>query len=111
MYILIFIIFRSTPIPGFLDDYAFVIKGLLDLYESDLNEEWLEFAEKLQHLQDQYFWDEKNGGYFSTTSSDPSIILRLKEGIFKYFQDNLSLAIKAFMVLYDTSDSCDCVQL
>ncbi|XP_050470847.1 spermatogenesis-associated protein 20 isoform X1 [Bombus huntii] len=69
----------STPIPGFLDDYAFVIKGLLDLYESDLNEEWLEFAEKLQHLQDQYFWDETNGGYFLTTSSDPSIILRLKE--------------------------------
>lgn len=76
--------FRSTPIPGFLDDYAFVIKGLLDLYESDLNEEWLEFAEKLQDLQDQFFWDETNGGYFSTTSNDPSIILRLKEGTFKY---------------------------
>ncbi|KAG6798045.1 spermatogenesis-associated protein 20 [Apis mellifera caucasica] len=69
----------STPIPGFLDDYAFVIKGLLDLYESDLNEEWLEFAEKLQDLQDQFFWDETNAGYFSTTSNDLSIILRLKE--------------------------------
>ncbi|CAD1473058.1 unnamed protein product, partial [Heterotrigona itama] len=69
----------STPISGFLDDYAFVIKGLLDLYESDLNDEWLEFAEKLQDLQNQYFWDEKSGGYFSTTSSDSSVILRLKE--------------------------------
>ncbi|OAD58474.1 Spermatogenesis-associated protein 20 [Eufriesea mexicana] len=69
----------STPIPGFLDDYAFVIKGLLDLYESSLNEEWLEFAEQLQDLQNQYFWDETNGGYFTTTSNDPSIILRLKE--------------------------------
>ncbi|KOC67777.1 Spermatogenesis-associated protein 20, partial [Habropoda laboriosa] len=69
----------STPIPGFLDDYAFVIKGLLDLYEATLNEEWLEFAEKLQDLQNEYFWDEKNGGYFSTTSDDPNIILRLKE--------------------------------
>lgn len=71
---------RSTPIPGFLDDYAFVIKGLLDLYESSLNEEWLEFAENLQDLQDKYFWDETNGGYFSTTSGDPNMILRLKEG-------------------------------
>lgn len=57
---------------------------MLDLYESDLNEEWLEFAEKLQDLQDQFFWDETNAGYFSTTSNDLSIILRLKEGIFKY---------------------------
>ncbi|CAK9818506.1 Spermatogenesis-associated protein 20 [Anthophora plagiata] len=69
----------STPIPGFLDDYAFVIKGLLDLYEASLNEEWLEFAEKLQDLQNEFFWDETNGGYFSTTSNDPKIILRLKE--------------------------------
>ncbi|CAK9826502.1 Spermatogenesis-associated protein 20 [Anthophora retusa] len=69
----------STPIPGFLDDYAFVIKGLLDLYEASLNEEWLEFAEKLQDLQNEFFWDEANGGYFSTTSNDPKIILRLKE--------------------------------
>ncbi|CAL7940875.1 unnamed protein product [Xylocopa violacea] len=69
----------ATPISGFLDDYAFVIKGLLDLYESSLDEKWLEFAEKLQDIQDQYFWDETNGGYFTTTSNDPSIIVRLKE--------------------------------
>ncbi|XP_034187865.1 spermatogenesis-associated protein 20 isoform X1 [Osmia lignaria lignaria] len=69
----------STPIPGFLDDYAFVVKGLLDLYESSLNEQWLEFAEKLQDIQDKLFWDEINGGYFTTTSDDPSIIVRLKE--------------------------------
>mgnify|MGYP004578756237 CR=1 FL=1 len=67
----------------------------MDLYESDLNDEWLEFAEKLQDLQNQYFWDETNGGYFSTTSSDSSVILRLKEGMFKYVSRYLS--IKVFM--------------
>ncbi|XP_076302535.1 spermatogenesis-associated protein 20 isoform X3 [Lasioglossum baleicum] len=69
----------SVPIAGFLDDYAFVVKGLIDLYEASLDEKWLEFAEKLQDIQDELFWDEANGGYFSTTSSDPAVILRLKE--------------------------------
>ncbi|XP_076629161.1 spermatogenesis-associated protein 20 isoform X1 [Colletes latitarsis] len=69
----------SVPISGFLDDYAFVVKGLLDLYEASLQERWLEFAEKLHDIQDKLFWDETNGGYFSTTSDDSVVILRLKE--------------------------------
>ncbi|XP_076243421.1 spermatogenesis-associated protein 20 isoform X2 [Calliopsis andreniformis] len=69
----------SLPIPGFLDDYAFVVKGLLDLYEANLDERWLKFAEELHDIQDELFWDETNGGYFSTTTKDPAIILRLKE--------------------------------
>ncbi|XP_043513110.1 spermatogenesis-associated protein 20 isoform X1 [Frieseomelitta varia] len=94
----------STPIPGFLDDYAFVIKGLLDLYESDLNDEWLEFAEKLQDLQNQYFWDETNGGYFSTTSSDPSIILRLKEAYDGAEPSGNSIAAENLLRLADYFD-------
>ncbi|KAK9301589.1 hypothetical protein QLX08_006037 [Tetragonisca angustula] len=94
----------STPIPGFLDDYAFVIKGLLDLYESDLNDEWLEFAEKLQDLQNQYFWDETDGGYFSTTSSDPSIILRLKEAYDGAEPSGNSIAAENLLRLADYFD-------
>nr|XP_033337553.1 spermatogenesis-associated protein 20 isoform X3 [Megalopta genalis] len=73
------IVQTSEPIAGFLDDYAFTVKGLIDLYEASLDEKWLEFAERLQDIQDELFWDETNGGYFSTTSSDPAVILRLKE--------------------------------
>nr|XP_012145312.1 PREDICTED: spermatogenesis-associated protein 20 isoform X2 [Megachile rotundata]XP_012145313.1 PREDICTED: spermatogenesis-associated protein 20 isoform X2 [Megachile rotundata]XP_012145314.1 PREDICTED: spermatogenesis-associated protein 20 isoform X2 [Megachile rotundata]XP_012145315.1 PREDICTED: spermatogenesis-associated protein 20 isoform X2 [Megachile rotundata]XP_012145316.1 PREDICTED: spermatogenesis-associated protein 20 isoform X2 [Megachile rotundata] len=69
----------NEPIHGFLDDYAFVIKGLLDLYEAGFDEQWLEFAERLQDIQDKLLWDETSGGYFTTTSDDPSIIVRLKE--------------------------------
>lgn len=73
------IVQMSKPIAGFLDDYAFVIRGLLDLYEASLDEKWLKFAEKLQDLQDQYLWDEEDGGYFTTTTRDPNVIVRLKE--------------------------------
>nr|XP_031829780.1 spermatogenesis-associated protein 20 [Nomia melanderi] len=73
------IVQTNVPISGFLDDYSFVVKGLIDLYEASLDEKWLELAEKLQDIQDGLFWDEANGGYFSTTSADPAVILRLKE--------------------------------
>lgn len=69
----------SVPVQGFLDDHAFLIKGLLDLYEANFDEHWLEFAEELQEIQDNRFWDEANGGYFATTEDDSSVILRLKE--------------------------------
>lgn len=74
------ILHSSAPISGFQVDYAFVIRGLLDLYEITFDTHWLEFAEELQDIQDNLFWDNADGGYFSTTLSDRSVILRLKDG-------------------------------
>ena len=71
---------RPNPIQGFVDDYCFLIRGLLDLYEADYDQGWLEWASQLQEKLDQLLWDRENGGYFSTTDADSSILLRLKEG-------------------------------
>ncbi|KAK0168869.1 hypothetical protein PV327_002632 [Microctonus hyperodae] len=69
----------NVPINGFHADYAFMVRGLLDLYEASLNAYWLEFAEELQDIQDKLFWDNENGAYFNTTNEDKNIILRLKD--------------------------------
>ncbi len=66
-------------IEGFADDYAFVIQGLLDLYEAAFDVEWLKFAEELQEAQDRLFFDEKNGGYFATSGKDKNVVLRMKD--------------------------------
>lgn len=73
--------YRQGPstIKGFASDYAFLISGLLDLYETDFNPEWLRWARKLQDTLDLHFWDQEHHGYFSTTDKDPAILLRLKE--------------------------------
>jgi uncharacterized protein YyaL (SSP411 family) len=69
----------AGDVPGFADDYAFFIQGLLDLYESDFDIEWLRWAVELQHKQDTLFWDDEQGGYFSVSGTDPTILIRMKE--------------------------------
>src|SRR5206468_11906668 len=68
-----------SGVEGFADDYAFVVQGLLDLYEASFNVEWLKFATELQATQDRLFFDEKKGGYFSTSGKDASVFLRMKD--------------------------------
>ena len=68
-----------SDIEGFADDYAFVIQGLLDLYEASFDVDWLKFAIRLQETQDRLFLDEKTGGYFSTSGKDASVVLRMKD--------------------------------
>ncbi|KAF3436401.1 hypothetical protein FNV43_RR23493 [Rhamnella rubrinervis] len=73
--------YRNGPskAPGFLDDYAFLISGLLDLYEYGGGTKWLVWAIELQNTQDELFLDRKGGGYFNTPGEDPSVLLRVKE--------------------------------
>eukprot|EP01102_Stenamoeba_stenopodia_P012865 TRINITY_DN4099_c0_g2_i1.p1 TRINITY_DN4099_c0_g2~~TRINITY_DN4099_c0_g2_i1.p1 ORF type:complete len:467 (+),score=92.10 TRINITY_DN4099_c0_g2_i1:73-1473(+) len=67
-----------ADIEAFLDDYAFLIQALLDLYEYDGNTEWVKWAKQLQDAQNNLFLDNQDGGYFSVSGNDPSILLRLK---------------------------------
>ena len=70
----------EAAVDGYQDDYAFLIQGLLDLYEASFDIECLTWALALQKTQDAQFWDDA-GGYFSTTGKDPSILLRIKDDI------------------------------
>lgn len=68
-----------AEIDGYAEDYAFLIFGLLELFAADPDPAWLTWAAELQACQDQLFWDDENGGWFSTTGRDPSVLLRMKE--------------------------------
>jgi len=72
--------YREGPstISGFLSDYAFLIRGLLDLYEADGDTGWLEWAVELQGWQERHFAD-PGGAYFSTRADEADLILRMKE--------------------------------
>ncbi|HWF85420.1 MAG TPA: hypothetical protein VG222_11250, partial [Vicinamibacterales bacterium] len=68
-----------AEIDGYAEDYAYLIFGLLELFQADPNPAWLDWAIELQQRQDELFWDEADGGWFSTTGLDPTVLLRVKE--------------------------------
>jgi uncharacterized protein len=68
-----------AEIEGYAEDYAFLIFGLLELFQADPDPQWLNWAVTLQRRQDALFWDDENGGWFSTTGADPTVLLRMKD--------------------------------
>ena len=64
---------------AYLDDYAFFIHGLLNLYECSFDRKWLTYAFDLQKKQNEFFWDEKNGGYFFSNEDSADLIRRSKD--------------------------------
>eukprot|EP01025_Chloroclados_australasicus_P065487 TRINITY_DN8924_c0_g2_i2.p1 TRINITY_DN8924_c0_g2~~TRINITY_DN8924_c0_g2_i2.p1 ORF type:complete len:842 (-),score=87.45 TRINITY_DN8924_c0_g2_i2:130-2571(-) len=68
-----------SQVSGFADDYAYMIQGLLDLYECSGELKWLQWAEQLQTKMQELFWDEQGGGYFSSSRGDSTILMRMKE--------------------------------
>ena len=63
---------------GVVDDYAFVIAALLDLFEATSEPRWLEEALSLQSFLDSQFADEKSGGYFFTAADGEVLLARQK---------------------------------
>jgi uncharacterized protein YyaL (SSP411 family) len=68
----------QTDYDATLDDYAFLIDGLLELYQSNASWEILSWAIELQHQQDQSLTD-ANAGYFYTPKSQKNLIVRTKD--------------------------------
>ncbi|HXG54059.1 MAG TPA: thioredoxin domain-containing protein [Vicinamibacterales bacterium] len=69
----------DAAIEAYAEDYAYLIWGLLELFQTTGSAEWLEWATELQARQDELFWDGGDGAWFSTTGQDPTVLLRLKE--------------------------------
>ncbi len=69
----------DAAIPGFLDDYAFFVQALIDLYETDFDPAHRALAEQLTADMRARFEDREHGGFFSTVEDDPHLVLRLKE--------------------------------
>ena len=66
-------------IDGYAEDYACVVWGLLELFQAGGDPAWLDWAKQLHATQSRLFRDEADGGWFSTSGDDASVLLRLKE--------------------------------
>jgi uncharacterized protein YyaL (SSP411 family) len=69
----------EVAIPAFLDDYAFMIWGLLELYETTLEPEYLQKAIDLNTELLTHFWDKTHGGFFFTADDAEDLLVRKKD--------------------------------
>ncbi len=65
---------------AYLEDYAFLAEGLLDLYEAGADESYLRTAAKLADYLMTDFHDAEQGGFFTTAKDHESLILRARDG-------------------------------
>jgi len=84
---------KGKRIKGFLNDYVFYCKALLDLYSADYNSEWLKRAFELIKLMISKFYDTDNGGFFSTEAGTRDLITRLKDPYDKIIPSGNSIAL------------------
>ncbi len=64
-------------VPAFLDDYAFLVEGLLQLHGATAEARWLEEAVRLAGEQDRRLGDAAGGGWFAA-GEDPRLLFRSK---------------------------------
>jgi uncharacterized protein YyaL (SSP411 family) len=69
----------EAAIDAFCEDYAYLVHGLIELFQATGETGWLDWALELNAVQAARFFDERDGGWFSTTGGDRSVLLRLKE--------------------------------
>jgi uncharacterized protein len=73
----------ESKLNAYLEDYAYLIDGLLALYEATFDLRWFEEAQRLGETMSEKFWDGEAGAFFFTSSDHEQLITRTKD-----FYDN-----------------------
>jgi len=69
----------DAGLPAHLDDYAFLVWGLLEIYQADFDTDYLKRALELNQIMLDTFWDPESGGLFFTAEGQTDLIHRNKE--------------------------------
>ena len=64
---------------GYLDDYAFLVRGLLGLYQATNNKRWLNEARALTDTMVELFWDDTGGAFYFTLEGAEHLLVRTKK--------------------------------
>ena len=69
----------NAGLPAHLDDYAFTVWGLLELYEATLEATYLQEALRINDQMIAHFWDDTDGGFYMTADDGEKLLLRSKD--------------------------------
>ena len=88
---------------GYIEDYAFYVGGLLDLFAVDSRKEYLDKAIKYTDFMLQHFWDENEGNFFFTSDDHEPLITRTKSHYDLAIPSGNSIAATNLIRLYHYS--------
>jgi uncharacterized protein YyaL (SSP411 family) len=69
----------EAAIGAFLDDYAFLTWGLIEVYETTFESSYLQRAVDLNTMMLEHFWDGEGGGFYFTADDADKVLVRKKE--------------------------------
>jgi uncharacterized protein YyaL (SSP411 family) len=96
----------QAKLNAYLDDYAFYVAGLLDLFTVESRPEYLEKAARYTDFMVRHFWDEKEGNMFFTSDDHEQLIVRTKSFYDLAVPSGNSVAASNLLRLYHyTQDS------
>src|SRR5262249_39012313 len=85
--------------PAYLEDYVFLIHGLLALHQATDQSRWLDGARSLADRMVTLFWDDASGGFFRTASDQDIVLTRLKPSDDSVLPSGNSAAVRALVAL------------
>jgi len=95
----------KAKLNGYLEDYAFLIEGLITLSETSGELSWLLEALRLADRMIEEFWDSDNGGFFFTGKSHETLIVRQKDYFDNATPSGNSVAANALLRLATLTDN------
>lgn len=90
-----------------LDDYAFLIWGLLELYQACFQLKYLQSAMELNQILLDHFWDDKHGGFFFTADDGEELITRKKDSFDSALPSGNSVQILNLILLARLTENTD----
>ncbi len=97
----------QAKLNAYLEDYAFLIDGLLTLFETAGNMRWFEEAITLTETMISEFWDDQEGGFFYTGKSHEKLIVRSKDFFDNATPSGNSVAADVLLRLSLLTDNSD----
>ncbi|HAK44898.1 MAG TPA: thioredoxin domain-containing protein, partial [Spirochaeta sp.] len=85
---------------GMIDDYAFFIRGLLELYRADFNTEYLEQAAELTAYSRDHFEDDVYGGFFQSNIRQTDLLVRKKTALDNALPSGSSVMFENLLQLF-----------
>ncbi len=94
---------KQAKLNAYLDDYSFLIEGLLSLYEATGEDRWLNASRRLTDDQIKLFWDEKSNGFFFTSHHHEELLARTKNAYDSVLPSGNSVSVRNLVRLSSIS--------